>query len=87
MTEFDWHPVVDAVAEAICNTHRGDSEAWAITFDKDAEHWRRTAEAAIIALKLTPQDVRLPYDEATMIIDGEPAYRYYRRLVSPLVEQ
>jgi hypothetical protein len=42
---------VDEVAEAICNAHCGDTEAWDITYDKGREHWRVVARAAIEALR------------------------------------
>lgn len=41
---------IDEVAEAICNAHSGDIEAWEITYDKGRDHWRHVAEAALEAI-------------------------------------
>lgn len=44
--------IVDTVAEAICNAHAGDNEAWEITYDKGRDRWRHVARVAIDALQL-----------------------------------
>lgn len=40
----------DDIAEAICNAHSGDTEAWEITYDKGRDHWRHVATAALDAI-------------------------------------
>jgi hypothetical protein len=44
---------VDAVAEAICNAHCGDLDAWEITYDSGRDQWRHIAQAAIDTLRPT----------------------------------
>lgn len=46
---------LDVVAEAICNAHCGDTDAWDITYDKGRDHYRKVAQAALQSLQIAEE--------------------------------